>query len=226
MSRFSELAPRWGAVLGWTLCGLLLVGCKTGKSDGGYASFNDAAAGVSNSPPSGAAATPGGANESTEMRRLRVGDVLKIVLSDIPILVAPSEQTVKEDGTIILLENKTFTAAGKTRSELEKEIHDTYVPRFFVKMTVSIEWKEATRFYFVGGEVKHPDRQVYISRITVLKAIQSAGDFTDFAKKSKIQLTRADGHKLFINYNKALKDPRLDPEVYPGDTITVLRRGI
>jgi Periplasmic protein involved in polysaccharide export len=158
------------------------------------------------------------------MYRLRVGDNLKIILSDIPILVAPFEQRIKEDGTIVLIENKKFTAAGKTRSELEKEIHDTYVPKFFVKMTVFVEWEKQSQFYYVGGEVKHPDRQVYISRITVLKAIQSAGDFTDFAKKSKIQLTRADGRKLFVNYNKALKDPRLDPEVYPGDTITVPRR--
>jgi protein involved in polysaccharide export with SLBB domain len=224
MSRFSELAPRWGAVLGWVLCGLLVVGCKTGNSNAGFASFNDASAGVSNSPPSGAA-TPGGANESTEMRRLRVGDVLKITFSDIPIPVAPIEQTIKEDGTIILLENKTFTAAGKTRSELEKEIHDTYVPKLFVRMTVSVEWKEQTRFFFVGGEVKREDRQVYISRVTVVKAIQSAGGFTDFANKRKIQLTRADGRKVFLNYNKLIKDPRMDPEVYPGDSITVWRRG-
>jgi len=224
MSRLSELAPRWGAVLGWMLCGLLLVGCKTGKSDAGFASFNDAAAGVSNTPPSVGAAATAQANESTEMRRLRVGDVLKITFSDLPILVAPIEQTIKEDGTIILLENKTFTAAGKTRSEMEKEIHDTYVPRFFVKMTVSIEWKDATRFYFVGGEVKREDRQVYISRVTVTKAIQSAGGFTDFANKRKIQLTRADGRKVFLNYNKLIKDPRIDPEVFPGDSIIVFRR--
>jgi polysaccharide export outer membrane protein len=226
MSRFSKLAPHWGAVLGWLLGGLLLAGCKTGNSGAGFASFNDPSVGVSNSPPSVTAAAASNENrESTELRPLHPGDVLRITFTDLPILVSPFDQTVKEDGTITLLENQTFTAAGKTRSALEKEIHDRYVPRFFVRMTVSVEWKDQTRFFYVGGEVKREDRQVYISRVTVVKAIQSAGGFTDFANKRKIQLTRADGHKVFLNYNKLIKDPRMDPEVYPGDSILVYRRG-
>jgi polysaccharide export outer membrane protein len=225
MSRLSKLVRRWAAVWGLVLAGSLLFGCKTESSNAGFVPFSESPAGISNSPPSATAAAPEG-NESVERHRLRPGDSVKITFTDLPMLVAPFEQQIKEDGTIVLLENKTFTAAGKTRGQLEKEIRDTYVPRFFVRMTVSVEWKEQTQFYYVGGEVKREGREIYISRITVLKAIQSVGGFTDYANKRKIQLTRADGRKVFLNYNKLIKDPKLDPEIYPGDYIIVYRRSI
>jgi protein involved in polysaccharide export with SLBB domain len=72
--------------------------------------------------------------------------------------------------------------------------------------------------------VKTPSRQTYISRITVLKAIASAGGFTDFANKKKVKLTRVDGRIQTVNCVKALDKPSLDPEVYPGDKIHVPRK--
>jgi protein involved in polysaccharide export with SLBB domain len=157
---------------------------------------------------------------------LHVGDTLTVEFSDMPAAMPSREERIKEDGTITLLEQKAFVAAGKTRGQLEKEIHDWYVPRFYVKMTVSIRQLKDTQFYYVRGEVRVPGRQVYISRITVLKAIGSAGDFTDFARKSEVQLTRADGRKFTINAKKALKNPSLDLEIFPGDTVFVPRRKI
>ena len=81
----------------------------------------------------------------------------------------PFEEKIKEDGTITLLLNQTFKAAGKTRGELEKEIRERYVPRLLQYMTVTV--KQQDRWYYVDGEVKSPNRQIYNSRITVLKAI-------------------------------------------------------
>jgi hypothetical protein len=37
-------------------------------------------------------------------------------------------------------------------------------------------------------------------------------------------MTRQGGEKVRINYKKALRDPKLDPEVYPNDQIIVHRR--
>ena len=79
-------------------------------------------------------------------------------------------------------------------------------------------------WYYVDGEVKQASRQNYISRLTVLKAIASAGGFTDFANKKKVKLTRVDGRTQTVNCNKALENPSLDPEIYPGDTVHVPRR--
>ena len=127
------------------------------------------------------------------------------------------EQTVKGDGTITLWYSKTFHVAGKTRGQVEKEIHDAYVPDYWVNATVTVSHQVQSRFYYVGGEVKAPGRQVYIGRISVTRAIQSAGDFTDWANKKKVQLIRSNGEKKVINCVKALEKPELDLEVFPGD---------
>jgi protein involved in polysaccharide export with SLBB domain len=91
-------------------------------------------------------------------------------------------------------------------------------------MTVTVKQQEITRWYYVDGEVRTPSRQQYITRITVLKAIASASGFTDFANKKKVRLTRADGRTQIVNCVKALDNPTLDPEVYPGDRIHVPRK--
>ena len=210
----------WGSVGSVVLAGLLLTGCKTGGADSKYAAAG--APGAATDPGATAAApTPSG---PSDLDRISPGDMLIIVFSEMPKDVLPFEDRVKEDGTITLLENKVFHAAGKTRGELEKEIRATYVPDFYLTMTVSVRQQKDTQFYFVGGEVKQPNRQIYISRITVTKAIQSAGDFTDFARKKAVELTRADGRKFIVNAIKAQRDPSLDLEVLPGDKIYVPRR--
>ena len=123
-----------------------------------------------------------------------------------------------------LLLNQTFTFAGKTPGDLEKEIRIGYVPRYFKYMTVTVKRERQTLFYYVDGEVKMPARQTYIERTTVLKAIASAGGFTDFAKKKGVKLSRLDGRKMTINCVKAIDDASLDVEIYPGDKIYVPRK--
>jgi len=215
MINVSRLAGRWGLVCVLLAVGWLGAACKTpsNSSLGG--------------DPSGAqlaSVSPVGAtNDSADL--LHVGDSVTVEFSDTPVPFTPRDERLKEDGTITLLEGKTFMAAGKTRGQLEKEIHDWYVPNYYLKMTVSVHQQKETQFYYVRGEVKVPGRQVYISRISVLRAIGSAGDFTDFARKTAVQLIRADGSKTIINAKKALHDPVLDLEMLPGDTVYVPRRG-
>ena len=69
-----------------------------------------------------------------------------------------------------------------------------------------------------------PGRQPYLGPTTVLRAIASCGDFTDFAKKQKVRLTHANGKSVIVNCIKAQDHPELDPPVYPGDRIHVPRR--
>ena len=54
-----------------------------------------------------------------------------------------------------------------------------------------------------------------------LGAIKAAGGFTDFANKKRVKLTRADGTTETVNCIKALEDPHLDLEVFPGDGIAL-----
>ena len=219
----SKLAGRWGVFCGLVIAGLFLVGCRTGSSEMKFAQVpGEAAGGAEATTP--ASAEPSASKGPDNIDLIRIGDTLLIAFSDLPIIEPPTEQRVKDDGTITLMQNQTFQASSKTRSQLEKEIRERYVPRFFRNMTVSVSQRKETQFYYVDGEVKLPSRQVYISRTTVLKAIASANGFTDFAKKTKVKLTRVDGRTYIINCKKALVDPRLDLEVFPGDKIAVPRR--
>jgi protein involved in polysaccharide export with SLBB domain len=63
-----------------------------------------------------------------------------------------------------------------------------------------------------------------MGEMTVLRAIDTVGGFTDFAKKTRIELRRANGEVHVINWDKARKDPKLDLKVYPNDQIMVPRR--
>jgi predicted Ser/Thr protein kinase len=97
-------------------------------------------------------------------------------------------------------------------------------PTLAATATVAPNPEAASGWYYVSGEVRTPSRRAYDGRVTLLQAITSAGDFTDFADKERVRLTRADGHSEIINCLKALEDPSLDLDIHPGDTIHVGRR--
>ena len=241
---------RWGAVCGLVLAGFCLSGCRTQSPDQQFAVVPSSIAASSGAssvvtsapkpvadsaaiPVAGAATTPVAAPAAvsvttngtcSEAELLRVGDSLTITFSDTPVTIPVFEEKIKEDGTITLTLNKTFKAAGKTVGDLQKEIRACYVPSYYKYMTVSVKQDVNTRWYYVDGEVKVPNRQIYTSRITVLKAIASVGGFTDFANKKKVKLTRVNGRTQTVNCVKALENPSLDPEIYPGDKVYVPRR--
>jgi polysaccharide export outer membrane protein len=227
MIKVSRLTGCWGAFCVLLLAGLFQTGCQSSKVDSQADNSADpgGARVASVGSVAGNTAATSAAPTRDTLDSLHVGDVLTIEFSDMPVTVDKREERIKEDGTITLLEGKTFVAAGKTRGQLEKEIHDSYVPLFYIKMTVSIRQQKDTQFYYVRGEVKMPNRQIYISRIKLLQAIASSGDFTDFARKRAVLLTRANGQKQTINCIKARKDPELNVEIFPGDIIDVPRRG-
>jgi polysaccharide export outer membrane protein len=161
-------------------------------------------------------------SESELGNRFQAGDLVNVVFSGIEPPPQPHEERIKDDGTITLPLIDQVVATNKTPGELQKEIHDRYVPRFYRNLTITV--KSQDQFYYVGGEVRVPNRLPYLGSITVLKAIQSMGGFTDFANKKKVKITRANGHIDSVNCLKALEDPRLDLPVYPGDNIYVPRR--
>jgi protein involved in polysaccharide export with SLBB domain len=157
---------------------------------------------------------------------LRVGNKIKIEFSGLPLndQIAPHEEQIKDDGSVTVpyLTN-SIPAAGKTTRQLEKEIHDLYVPQYYTRITVTVI--SLDRYYSVGGQVSRPGLVLYSGDITVIKAIHSAGDFTDFARRTKVQLTRADKKtQVTIDCEKAQTHPELDLPIYPGDTLFVPRR--
>lgn len=224
MMKVSTTLGRLGAGCGVILAGLLFAGCRADSPDRHFAEVPGLTAPVDNAAATPAPESAAKTAEDSSIYILQPQDALLITFSDLPTQWFPFNDRIKEDGTITLPLNQTIHAAGKTLTALQKEIRACYVPNYFVNMTVVVTHQDEKRFYYVDGEVKLPSRQVWLGRTTVLKAIASAGGFTDFAKKGSVQLTRADGRKIIINSKKALSDPKLDLEVYPNDKVYVPRR--
>jgi polysaccharide export outer membrane protein len=156
---------------------------------------------------------------------LRIGDKVKVELSGIPDKMDPMERDIKEDGTINLPFIDNIQAAGKSPSQLEKDITDAYSPTKYVHINVAVT--PTARFFYVMGQINNTSggRYPYTGPITVLQAIATAGDFNAFADRRHVQITRSiDGDIKIVNCRKAIKRPELDLRVYPGDKIFVPRR--
>ena len=201
--------------------GLLWSGCATDHSSGSPDSAGEKI------PHSTGAATNSASRATASTfepvrETLHVGDAITVTFITLNeyLKLEDHKESIKEDGTITLHLVGPVKAAGKTASELQKEIQDGYVPKFFRRLTVIV--KTEGRFYSVGGEVKRPDKFGYITGLTVLGAIQSAGDFTDFANRRKVQINRTNGQKIMVDCKKAIKDPqKYDVLISPGDVIHV-----
>ena len=107
-----------------------------------------------------------------DVARFHVGDTVIVTFSGAPVPVDPHQETIKEDGTITLSLIGPVNAVGKTAGELQNEIYTNYVPKYYVRLTVTVG--SGDRVYYVGGEVKAGGKQLYLGDTTVTKAIQSA----------------------------------------------------
>jgi len=159
-----------------------------------------------------------------DVARFRVGETVTVSFqgsnsgNDLP----THEEVIKEDGMITLPLIGSVYAAGKTAGELQNEIHDLYVPKYYVRMTVTV--KAGDRVFYVGGEIGHAGVYQYISDTTVTKAIQAAGGLTPFSSHTRIWLIHSGtSQRIQVNYDEAIKNPAKDPPVYPNDQLTVDR---
>jgi protein involved in polysaccharide export with SLBB domain len=191
---------------------LLLTACGTLNS------ADEAGAGTENRYASAGESLP--ASGSTDI--LRPGDFVSISFTGLSEPMSKHEERIKEDGTITLTYIGSIQAAGKTRTQLEQLIESKYVPKFFNRLTVRVA--PEGRFFYVYGEVNNPNRHAYQGEMTVLRAIAASGDFTNFANKKNVQVTRTDGRKHTVNCIRAQRNTSLDLPVYPEDVILVKRR--
>jgi len=187
---------------------LALAGCDT--------------AGVSSPPPERPAFAAGASTNSPANGALRVGDRVVVELTGNPEVIQPVGQEIAADGTIKLPFIGTIQAAGKSPAQLQNDIQEAYVPKYYRHVNVTVT--PPMRYFTVGGQVNKGDRFPYTAPITVTAAIQTAGGFDPYANKKKVQLTRVDGKVIIVNCLEVLKHPDLDPPVYPGDKIDVPRR--
>ncbi|NQU11264.1 polysaccharide export protein [bacterium] len=158
--------------------------------------------------------------------RLRIGDELQIRLDTSgtqagaatgPELVTV---TIDENGEISLKLVGRVTAAGSSPRELSERIEAHYVPRFYVRMNVTVT--VAPRFFYVMGEVRNPGRFGWSDDTTVLKAISTAGSFTDYANRRQLEVIRGK-ERFLVDTEELRRNPQKDPAVRPGDTVLVPR---
>ena len=153
---------------------------------------------------------------------LRVGDMITVSFSDVPNPPAEIRTRIPEDGMVPLHFSIRLRAAGLIIPDLEKAIREAYVPRYYQRLTAIVRSEE--RFFFVGGEVRNPSRYPMQANLTVLRAIDTAGGFTDFAKHREIELRRENGERFYINEKKARENSALDLPLLANDHIVVKRR--
>jgi len=143
------------------------------------------------------------------------------VFSGIPTPPEVHTEQIRTDGFIQPPMLPLVKAAGLSVAQLQQELRKQYVPAYFKSITITVKSDE--RYIFVGGEVKMPGQKPYLSDMTVIKAIQSAGDFTEYAAKTDVWINRADGRQEKVDVKAILRDPRKDVVVFPGDSIHVPR---
>ena len=161
-------------------------------------------------------------SESKVGTELSVGEKVTIRFAGIPTPPPPHEERIRENGTISPPFIKDpVQAAGLTPPQLQQALHEAYIPHIFTTVSVTVITED--RLFTLNGEVRAPGRYAYVGETTAVEAISQAGGLTDFAKKRKIGITR-NGNKFFFDYEKARRDARFDPQVYPRDIIDVPKR--
>lgn len=154
---------------------------------------------------------------------LHPGDMINIRFSDVPNPPLGVDTRIREDGSILLPYNVHVEAGGKSVTQLQEDIQNAYVPKFYKRLTVIVASEQ--RYYTVAGQVRMPGPKPYLGETTVLSAIASAGDFTDFANRRNVKVTRASNNRDFVvDCVEAQQDQSKDPQIYPGDRINVPRR--
>jgi protein involved in polysaccharide export with SLBB domain len=155
---------------------------------------------------------------------LRIGDMVTVSFSDVPAPGLPEIRArIPDDGMLTLHYNVRVKAAGLIIPDLEKEIRAAFVPKMFRNLTAIVRTED--RDFYVGGEVKQPNRYpLRYGDMTVLRAIDSAGGFTEFANRSKIDLRRQDGTTVRLSEKKINRGQMVDLPVLANDHIIVRKR--
>lgn len=147
--------------------------------------------------------------------KLGTGDELKVTVFGEPDLSGTF--VVDGQGTITMsligqveLVNLTVT---ETSRRLEERLKDGWLrdPKVTVELIKG-------RPYYILGEVNKPGEYPFVSGLTVMNAIASAGDFTYRADKARILIKSADSP------NEREVDLTPTTVVRPGDTIRIRER--
>lgn len=191
-------------------------GCQSGAGPATPQAATSATAPVV--PAVGAAGTNGGFS----IDRIAVGDIIR-VMYEASVPIAPTEIQVPETGLVTIHMGEQVQVAGKMAADVSKDIRDLFTVKKQMYKRLSVNVQVLGRTVSVGGEVRATGSFPFEGGMTVLKAINRAGGFTEYANRREVRVTRVNGQQVTVDCKAAMKKPELDVPLYPGDRIEVVR---
>lgn len=154
-----------------------------------------------------------------------IGDVLRVDVWKEPD-VSVDAVSVRSDGKISIPLVKEVFAAGLSPLQLEDVLTQKLRQYINNPVVTVIVMEVRSQRIFIVGNVSGSGMLPLEPGLTVMKAIGLAGGLTEFARRKKIFVLREVGgqqQKLPFDYQSVLsgKNPELDFELRPGDTIFV-----
>jgi polysaccharide export outer membrane protein len=154
--------------------------------------------------------------------KIGVGDVLHITVFEEPQFTETA--IVRPDGKISLPLISEISVSGLTPDSVETTL-TTHLEKYVHKPRVTVTVQEIrSRMVYVTGEVQRPGAYPLVDSMNVVQLIARSGGPTDFARKNKVYVLRADkGARINIDYRKVLKGqaPQQNVDLAPGDTVVV-----
>jgi polysaccharide biosynthesis/export protein len=153
------------------------------------------------------------------------GDVLQISVWGESAASVPSV-VVRPDGKISMPLLKDVPVAGLTPAQVEALITNRLSDIIkAANVTVIVAQINSKKVYLLGA-VKKEGPISYSYRMTVIEALSEAGGLTDYAKRKKIYVMRAQNEKevrLPFDYDAVVKGQHMEMNValLPGDTVVV-----
>lgn len=200
------------------LLSVLWSGCQTGSESAGAGTPAASTAAAPSARPAGNPAT----NEVFSIDRIAVGDVIR-VMYEASVPISPTELQVPETGLVTIHMGEQVQVAGKMAADVSKEIRDLFTVKKQMYKRLSVNVQVLGRTVSVGGEVRSTGSFPFEGGMTVLKAVNRAGGFTEYADRRKVRITRLNGQQIIVDCKAAMKKPELDLPLYPGDRVDVLR---
>jgi polysaccharide export outer membrane protein len=108
-------------------------------------------------------------------------------------------------------------------ADVSKDIRDLFTVKKQMYKRLSVNVQVLGRTVSVGGEVRATGSFPFEGGMTVLKAVNRAGGFTEYANRREVRVTRINGQQITVDCKAAMKKPELDLPLYPGDRIEVVR---
>lgn len=124
---------------------------------------------------------------------------------------------VDGQGTISMALIGAVPVANRTLEDVSRLVETKYKDGWLRDPKVTAELTKG-RPYYILGEVNRPGEYPFVSGLTVMNAIASAGDFTYRADKAKVLIKNSDSP------NEREVDLTPTTAVRPGDTIRIRER--